>query len=944
MGDVFKKALAIISLMLFVLLIIQSASAHEDISEGLSINNSSTAVLGEMDLNGSIEDNESDVANGTEGSNMSSSDDNLNDSEVNKSHAHYVADRGIYCSTSVKFSPSTYQYTTGEITYFVRAYDVMEYGGVDYIQPKYMTLVKLSVRTGKSSEAYFARIGDDGVAAIRIPNLALGTHKVKIYVAGEYCGTTYINIIKSTARVYAPFAIVKYKKNTYYNIKVTDNSYRPVKGIKLNVMVSKGSKSTTYSLTTNHNGITKLKTKKLTLGVHKIVISANDKNYDVIKKSKISVEKSVPVEPAKLTAYAPAKTLKYGDDAYFAINVQDNYGNPAKKIKLNVQVFTGAKSKTYTVKTNYWGVANLNTKSLSLGSHKVIISSANAHYKLWKFSKIFINKDVESNTIKPAGLVSVHVNPTDSGDVYAKLKWNAKKNAKYQILRKSNDTFGVIATVTATSESMSFYDWIDGNTLFTYSVRQIIEKGANERILGPYDVGGLKLLASTNVTVDFQNIKAKIQWSDVEGATKYSIFRKVGRDGEFKEIASVDGDCLSYVDYYHDSFSEFAGIMYSKTFVDPSLNNIFYTVKPCNIQTANGITKTSYGLYPIDGDFHLEAPAIVSLENGTLKWGSVPNAQGYLILKNQYGNGSWEVVANVSKEGDIVQSFDIGEADPNAYYSVQAYACKNGVKVFSDYDLGFSLMNRSEENSQYTSKSTRHIFSIPYRVAQLLGCAYYNPSIPGSTYHDMAQMSGENHPYSITKDIVDPIAQGKLPARCWSLGTDKNSEGVNNTSIDDYNIVVLAAGTNDYAYNAELGTVNSTDVSTFNGALNHILEKIENASEKRLLRGETPIKVVFVDLYYSQHALGTNEIRDRDTTPNGIGLTLKDYQNALDCQYEKWSGSEYVSAYNFKTRDYDIVNPSNCPYTSSDNIHFTKFTYGQYGNAFSSFLMQGVFD
>ena len=399
--------------------------------------------------------------------------------------------------------------------------------------------------------------------------------------------------------------------------------------------------------------------------------------------------------------------------------------------------------------------------------------------------------------------------------------------------------------------------------------------------------------------------------------------------------------------------------MYSKTFVDPSLNNIFYTVKPCNIQTANGITKTSYGLYPIDGDFHLEAPAIVSLENGTLKWGSVPNAQGYLILKNQYGNGSWEVVANVSKEGDIVQSFDIWEADPNAYYSVQAYACKNGVKVFSDYDLGFSLMNRSEENSQYrilyigdsitygsqyTSKSTRHIFSIPYRVAQLLGCAYYNPSIPGSTYHDMAQMSGENHPYSITKDIVDPIAQGKLPARCWSLGTDKNSEGVNNTSIDDYNIVVLAAGTNDYAYNAELGTVNSTDVSTFNGALNHILEKIENASEKRLLRGETPIKVVFVDLYYSQHALGTNEIRDRDTTPNGIGLTLKDYQNALDCQYEKWSGSEYVSAYNFKTRDYDIVNPSNCPYTSSDNIHFTKFTYGQYGNAFSSFLMQSVFD
>ncbi len=968
MGDVFKKALAIISLMLVVLVIIQSASAHEDISRELSIASSNADVLGEIDSNDSIENNESDVANDTdnESFNMSASqgndtfsDDGLNDSEENESHPHYVADKGTYCSTAVKFSPSTYQYTTSEITYCVRAYDIMEYGGVDYIQPKYMTLVKLVVRTGKSSEAYFARIGDDGAAAIRIPNLALGTHKVKIYVAGEYCGSSYITIIKSTARVYAPFAIVKYKKNTYYNIKVTDNSYRPVNGIKLNVMVSTGSKSTTYSLTTNYKGIAKLKTKKLTLGVHKIVITANDKNYDVMKKSKISVEKSVPIEPAKLTAYAPAKTLKYGDNAYFAINVQDNYGNPSKKIKLNVQVFTGSKSKTYTVKTNSWGVANLNTKSLSLGSHKLIISSANAHYKVWKVSKIFINKDVESNTIKPAGLVSVQVHPTDDGDVYAKLKWNAKKNVKYQILRKSNDTFGVIATVTATSESMSFYDWIDGDTLFTYSVREIIEKGKNERILGPYDVGGLKLLASTNVTVDFQNIKAKIQWDDVEGATKYSIFRKVGRDAQFKEIASVDGDCLSYVDYYHNSFSEFAGIMYSKTFVDPSLNSIFYTVKACNIQTSNGIAKSSYGLYPIDGDFHLEAPAIVSLENGSLKWGGVPNAQGYLILKDKYGNGSWEVVANVSKEGDNVQSFDIGEVDRNAYYSVQAYAYKNGVKVFSDYDLGFSLMNRSEENSQYrilyigdsitygsqyTSKSTRHIFSIPYRVAQLLGCVYYNPSIPGSTYHDMAQMNGEDYARSITRDLVDPIAQGKLPAKCWSLGTDKNSEGVNNTSIDDYNIVVLAAGTNDYSYNAELGKANSTDVSTFNGALNHILQKIENASEKRVLRGETPIKVVFVDLYYSQHASGTNEIRDRDTTPNGIGLTLKDYQNALDCQCEKWSSSEHISVYNFKTRDYDIVNQSNCPYTSSDNIHFTKFTYGQYGNAFSGFLMQNVFD
>ena len=46
--------------MLVVLVIIQSASAHEDISRELSIASSNADVLGEIDSNDSIENNESD--------------------------------------------------------------------------------------------------------------------------------------------------------------------------------------------------------------------------------------------------------------------------------------------------------------------------------------------------------------------------------------------------------------------------------------------------------------------------------------------------------------------------------------------------------------------------------------------------------------------------------------------------------------------------------------------------------------------------------------------------------------------------------------------------------------------------------------------------------------------------------------------------------------------
>ena len=121
------------------------------------------------------------------------------------------------------------------------------------------------------------------------------------------------------------------------------------------------------------------------------------------------------------------------------------------------------------------------------------------------------------------------------------------------------------------------------------------------------------------------------------------------------------------------------------------------------------------------------------------------------------------------------------------------------------------------------------------------------------------------------------------------------------------------------------------------------MDKIEEASKMRVERGEEPIKVVFVDLYYSDRTY-TNSIREnRDVTPNKIGLTLTDYQDALDNIYDKWNSSEYLTLYNFDTRAYDIVNQDNCPYTASDNLHFSKFTYGQYGNAFASFLEENVF-
>ena len=543
-------------------------------------------------------------------------------------------------------------------------------------------------------------------------------------------------------------------------------------------------------------------------------------------------------------------------------------------------------------------------------------------------------------------------------DYYAKFTWVSKIGSTYEILRKDTDEFNAIATVYADSEEMAFYDNIGNDCSYTYSVREIIDDNDSEIIYGLYDVEGLRLIASPSVSVDFQNLMANVTWSKIDNVTKYRIFRKLGRDGQFKCIAVLDANQSNYVDYYYNSAKELSSILNSKTFADPSFNNLFYTVRACEIKA----NSTNYGLYLKDGDFNLESPSIVCLNNNTIKWGYVPNADGYSVLKK---NGTdWEVIGQVDQKNKAVISMPMHDLDYNAYYSVQAYAIKNGEIAYSDFDKGFSLMNYTEDNSNfkilyfgdsitygspYKAASSRHIFSIPHRVAQLLGNVYYNPSIPGSTYHDLGQIDGKNilnskyYRYRICRELVDPIFLGQLPGNWEDLDTAENSEGITNTTIDYYNIVVLSAGTNDYLDNSELGSEDSNDTITFNGAFNHIMNRIENASKMRVDRGESPLKVVFVDLYYSDRSYNIKIRQNRDVVPNKIGLTLCDYQDALDKQYSKWQNSEYLKLYNFNTRDYNIVNEDTCPYLASDNLHYTKYAYGQYGNAFAKYLLEEVF-
>ena len=763
------------------------------------------------------------------------------------------------------------------------------------------------------------------------------------------------SVVKIPTKVYAPAKTIKYKKNTYYKIKVLDDDGKPLKKVVLKVKVFTGKKSKTYSLKTSSTGIAKLKTKSLALGTHKITITTNNKKYKISKTTKIVIKKNVPKTAEKLSVSAPVTYVNYKTSSYFTVKVKNSYADPVKKLKLKVKVFSGKKAKTYSLKTDKNGAVKIQTKKLSLGTHKVSISTTNKNYKVSKSTKL---------VVKRTGIVYLKtlLYYPDGNKYEAKLTWHSSSGHTYQVLKKTTGSYKVVSIVKAKSSTTSFTEKVGKNAQATYSVR---ESDAGYGISN-YDKEGLTLLKSPNVDADFQNLKAKITWNKISDATKYRVFRKMGSSGDYKCIAVLDSSHDSYTDWYYKSSKELDPILNSDTFADPSFNSLHYTVRACNVKEVNNVEKVSYGLYLKDGDFNLESPSIISLKNNKITWGKVPNAEGYIIYKKSEGSDTWQKIATAAKSSSTQISLNIGSIDNNAYYTVQAYATKNGVKVYSDFDKGFTLKNYADTNSQYRvlyfgdsitfgspyySSSSIHVFSIPYRIAQLTGCVYYNPSIPGSTYHDLGvNPDGTNientdyYRYRITREVVDAIDAGKFPGNYVTLDSAKNSEGITNTKITDYNVVVLSAGTNDYLDNTVLGSINDTsnNTFTFNGALNHILEKVKNASDTRVANNLSAIKVVFVDLFYSDRTTTYTELHNRDVTENKIGLTLMDYQKALDDQLLKWA-EDGLEVFNFKTRDYNIVTSENCPYVASDNLHFTKFTYGQYGNAIAQFLVDNVF-
>ena len=233
------------------------------------------------------------------------------------------------------------------------------------------------IKYDKSKNKQFITQTTTGVIEI----VTVGKHTVQVvnedprYSANAVTKT--ISNKKITAKASAPKVTTYYKAGKYFTVKLTNSAKKPIYDAKLNIKVYvSSSRYYNYKGNTGIDGKISLGLDSLKPGTYKVVVTSGATKNFALKKvtSKIVVKKA----PAKLT---PTKlTAKKGVKKYFKVTVKNTKTKKViKGVKVKIKVYTGKKYKTYTVKTNSKGIANLNVKSLKVGSHKVVVSSANKY-------------------------------------------------------------------------------------------------------------------------------------------------------------------------------------------------------------------------------------------------------------------------------------------------------------------------------------------------------------------------------------------------------------------------------------------------------------------------------------------------------------------------------------------------------------------------------------
>lgn len=611
---------------------------------------------------------------------------------------------------------------------------------------------------------------------------------------------------------------------------------------------------------------------------------------------------------------------------------------------------------------------------------------------------LFVYSPSLKNHFKPVDVLSVSYVAKDKSEGY-EVRFKTQKDRSYEIIRKEKGAYKYrsCGIVKATDKTTAFLDEeIQPDASYRYGARQVTVKGEKVIATGKTGKKGDTPEGLTEGTVTPGNLATEVSFSHV-GADAYEIYRKLPGETEFRKIATVadtdlgskeKGDTITYEDKYEETFTQKEKNAYLDgkyvVYLDPCVNGNRYRIVP----VYEG-DYTVYGAYKKEGYFYLQKATLVKAsmkdEKGTvpsaelkertptevvLTWHAVPNVDGYVVRQ-----GKEKTLGHAVKWTDILdtgnpkekKAFSYKEETTGSngcslsdesvtsasvtlpynkdlpYYTVVAYYEDNGTRVYADYEEDFTVENRTYSNvsmlyiadsiaygTPYTTTETGYEYSFPFRVTQLTALDTYNAGIPGATVAQKSGLSVRNY----LSDELYRLQEGKTPT-CYHLLNMKE----NHRALADFDIIVLEGGANDHTWDIDLGAEDSREKDTFYGAWNTIFDAIIEASREREQSGKDPIKVVMMDLFYSDKDNEQVTIPvSREDAKNAYGLTYKDYQKAINSLVKRYQKEPDIEVFHFVNEDYHFVTRENCNRTTVDNLHLTAETAVDVGTRFAQFL------
>ena len=230
----------------------------------------------------------------------------------------------------------------------------------------------------------------DEFGCVKVVINALGEQSVVIKVLNQTFRSFQVNntlIIKSNAMLVYKNISTYYNSGDYFKLTLADEAtHNVLMYSKLKVLIYTGNNYKTVYVTTNEYGVAQINVNGLSVGSHNIYISSENP-YVILPKTKANIK--ITTIPTKVSA--PSISSKYKSKKYLKIKVKNSKtGKLVGSLKLKLKVYTGKKYKTVYVTTKSTGIAYYNVKSLTRGTHKVIISSANNHYSVKSTSYVKI--------------------------------------------------------------------------------------------------------------------------------------------------------------------------------------------------------------------------------------------------------------------------------------------------------------------------------------------------------------------------------------------------------------------------------------------------------------------------------------------------------------------------------------------------------------------------